>query len=47
VRDSVAGGYLDEFPGTLVTEPALERKMLLLNDLPGVGEARATLRPGD
>ena len=46
VRDSVAGGYLDEFPGTLVTEPALERKMLLLNDLPGVGEARARLTPG-
>ena len=46
VRDSVARGYLDAFPGTLVTQPALERKMLLLNDLPGVGEARATLRPG-
>jgi hemolysin activation/secretion protein len=47
VRDSVARGYLDAFPGTPVTQPALERKMLLLNDLPGVGEARATLRPGD
>ena len=46
VRDSVARGYLDAFPGTLVTEPALERKMLLLNDLPGVGEARARLTPG-
>jgi hemolysin activation/secretion protein len=46
VNDSVARGYLDAFPGTLVTEPALERKMLLLNDLPGVGEARATLKPG-
>jgi len=46
VRDSVARGYLDAFPGTPVTAPALERKMLLLNDLPGVGEARATLRPG-
>jgi len=34
VRDSVARGYLDAFPGALVTEPALERKMLLLNDLP-------------
>jgi hemolysin activation/secretion protein len=46
VRDSVARGYLDAFPGTLVTQPALERKMLLLNDLPGVGAASATLRPG-
>jgi hemolysin activation/secretion protein len=46
VRDSVARGYLDAFPGTTVTQPALERKMLLLNDLPGVGEARATLKPG-
>jgi hemolysin activation/secretion protein len=46
VRDSVARGYFDAFPGTPVTQPALERKMLLLNDLPGVGEARATLRPG-
>jgi len=46
VRDSVVRGYLDAFPGTLVKEPALERKLLLLNDLPGVGEARATLRPG-
>jgi hemolysin activation/secretion protein len=47
VRDSVARGYLDAFPGTTAMQPALERKMLLLNDLPGVGEARATLRPGD
>ena len=47
VSDSVARGYLDAFPGTLVTQPALERKMLLLNDLPGVGGARATLRTGD
>jgi hemolysin activation/secretion protein len=47
LRDSVARGYLDAFPGTPVTQPALERKMLLLDDLPGVGEARATLRPGD
>ena len=44
--DSAARGYLDAFPGTLVTQPALERKILLLNDLPCVGEARATFRPG-
>ena len=47
VDDRVARGYLDAFPGTLVTQSALERKMLLLNDLPGVGESRATLRPGE
>lgn len=46
VRDSVARGYLDPLSGNLVTQPDLERKMLLLNDLPGVGEARATLKPG-
>jgi hemolysin activation/secretion protein len=46
VSDSVARGYLDSFPGTLVTQAELERKMLLLNDLPGVGSARAALRPG-
>jgi hemolysin activation/secretion protein len=42
----VARGYVNALPGTLVTEPAIERKMLLLNDLPGVGEAHAALRPG-
>src|SRR5262252_6024413 len=46
VRDGVARGYLDGFPGNPVTQPELERKMLLLNDLPGVGEAKATLKPG-
>ena len=47
VRDSVVRGYLDSFRGTLVTQPELERKMLLLNDLPGVGGASVTLRSGD
>jgi hemolysin activation/secretion protein len=46
VRDGVARGYLDAFPGAPVTQSELERKMLLLNDLPGVGEAHATLKPG-
>jgi len=46
LRDSVAHGYIDRFSGRIVTQPALERRLLLLNDLPGVGEARATLRPG-
>jgi hemolysin activation/secretion protein len=47
VRYSVARGYLDAFSGALVTQPALESKMLLPDDLPDVGESRATLRPGD
>jgi hemolysin activation/secretion protein len=47
VRDSVVRGYFDALSGALVTAPALERKMLLLNDLPGVGGARVTLRSGD
>jgi hemolysin activation/secretion protein len=46
VRDSVVRGYFDAFPGTVVTEPPLERKMLLLNELPGVGEAHSALKPG-
>jgi hemolysin activation/secretion protein len=46
VRDEVARGYLNGFPGMVVTEPGIERKMLLLNDLPGAGDGRATLSPG-
>ena len=46
VRDGVVRGYIAALPGNAVYEPALERKLLLLNDLPGVGEARASLRPG-
>src|SRR5215467_5283138 len=46
VSDGIARSYFDAFPGTLVTQPDLERKMLLLNDLPGVGSAKATLKPG-
>ena len=46
VRDGVARGHVNSFPGAAVYEPAIERKLLLLNDLPGVGEARASLRPG-
>jgi hemolysin activation/secretion protein len=42
VDDGVARGYFNTFPRTVVTLSALERKMLLLNDLPGVGESRAT-----
>ena len=46
VRDSVARGYIDGFPGAAVYAPNLERKVLLLSDLAGVDEARAALRPG-
>lgn len=46
VRDGVARGYTNAFPGSAVTESAIERKLLLLNDLPGAGDARASLRPG-
>ena len=46
VRDGVARGYTESLRGTVVHEPAIERQLLLLDDLAGVGEARATLRPG-
>lgn len=46
VRDSVIGRHTAPLQGALVHELRLERKLLLLNDLPGVGEARATLSPG-
>ena len=46
VRDSVVRRHLDGFPGVVVTEPGIERKMLLQSDLAGVADARATLRPG-
>jgi hemolysin activation/secretion protein len=46
VRDSVVRKHLDTLPGATVYELALERKLLLLNDLAGVTEARASLRPG-
>lgn len=46
VRDSVARSYINVLPGAVVTESSIERRMLLLNDLPGVGDARATLSPG-
>ena len=46
VRDRVVRNHLDTLPGATVYELALERKLLLLGDLPGVGDARASLRPG-
>lgn len=46
VRDGVIGGHTGSLPGQIVSENILERKLLLLNDLAGVGEARAGLSPG-
>ena len=46
VRDGVVNRYTNRLPGAVVTETNLERKLLLLNDLAGVGEARGNLRPG-
>lgn len=49
-RDGFLQGYLDRFAtgeqGEIVTDASLERRLLLLNDLPGL-KARATLSPGD
>ena len=46
VGDAAVQRHVQNIPGILVFEPALERELLLLNDLSGVGEARASLRPG-
>lgn len=49
-REQLLQSYVDGFTvgedGELVTDASLERRMLLLNDLPGV-RARATLIPGE
>lgn len=49
-RDNFLKSYLDKFStgenGDIVTDEALERRLLLLNDLPGL-KARGTLAPGD
>ena len=46
VRDSVLRQHTATLPGDVVYELKLERQLLLINDLAGVGEARAALRPG-
>lgn len=46
VRDSVIEEHKVDFAGNVVTQKELERKLLLLNDLPGVAQARAWLEPG-
>lgn len=49
-REAFLQSYIDSFTvgenGELVTDASLERRMLLLNDLPGL-QARATLVPGE
>ena len=46
VRDSVVRAHTATPPGATVHELQLERQLLLLNDLAGVRDARASLRPG-
>jgi len=46
VRDAVISSYLDDLPGRVVEEARLERKLLLIYDLPGVAPAKAVLHPG-
>ena len=47
VRDSVVRAYTDSLAGSVVRERDLERKLLLLNDLAGVQEARGSLQAGE
>ena len=46
VRDRIVQRRLEGLRGTIVHAPRVERELLLLNDLAGVGDVRATLRPG-
>jgi hemolysin activation/secretion protein len=47
VRTSMIEGYFEPLTGQAIREDGLERKLLLLSDLPGIGGAGAALRPGD
>ena len=47
VRDSVIEGHFDALTGEVIQEERLERKLLLLSDLSGLGRAGAALRPGE
>jgi hemolysin activation/secretion protein len=47
VRDSVIEGHFGALMGEVIEEQRLERKLLLLSDLPGLGAAGAALRPGE
>ncbi len=46
LRDGVTRNYTESFPGAVVREPDVERKLLLLGDLAGVGEARSSMKAG-
>jgi hemolysin activation/secretion protein len=46
VLGSLLRDRLDELSGDIIQAPELERTLLLLDDLPGVGAVHATLRPG-
>lgn len=46
VRDAVVSSYLESLPGRIVEDASLERKLLLVYDLPGVEPAKAVLYPG-
>ena len=47
VDEATVRRHTQNLPGLAVQERDLERKLLLLNDLSGLGEARASLRPGE
>ena len=47
LSDKIADGYLDAIKsGDVLQAAPVDRALLLLNDTPGVGAARATLQPG-
>lgn len=46
VSDRAIAGYLESLPGGIVEEASLERKLLLIYDLPGVAGGKAVLSPG-
>jgi len=46
VRDGVIASYLDDLPGRIVDEAMLERRLLLIYDLPSIAPAKAVLSPG-
>jgi hemolysin activation/secretion protein len=47
LSDDRAGAYLDTVkPGEIIRAKQIDRGLLILNDTPGVGAARATLQPG-
>ena len=47
LSDQRANGYIEQTEtGTAIRSAQVDRSLLLLNDTPGVGSARATLQPG-